>query len=177
MGVDADPTTAQGVYPVVLGVIGPAGCPAGGYTYVPATSFATSGNGNTYLTLTDTASVMGGENGQWNYGNRDLAANWGSTTNVNYCFKYYALTGVPHPSVQFLNGQFCPAGDASLILSNLTSGNNVYLGETVFGMWIGAVNPNQVVDSLYGATTNEVNGSGGDSNTVCYKVDNAGTFP
>lgn len=171
MGVDADPTTVQGVYPVVLGVKGPAGCPAG-YTYIAST--ALEGNNNaTYLTMTDTASMMGGLY-SWGYGNRYTEVSWNpSSANVNYCFKYYPVTGTPHASVQFLNGVACPAGYESLNVSDMNGTSTMYLGQTASSLWIGGASPG-MTDNLYGFIYDAISS---DASKACYTVANVAAFP
>ena len=108
-------------------------------------------------------------------GNRYTSVNWGSSgSNVNYCFKYYPLTGNPHPSVLFLNTSSCPSGYLSLSVASLKGTGTMYLGESAYSLWLGGANPG-VVDSLYGYLYNYINSA--DASTVCLRVDNVASFP
>jgi hypothetical protein len=176
MGVDADPTTAQGIYPVVLGVKGPAACPTG-YTYAATSGTGSNTNAATYLTITDNMTAMGGLY-NWGYGGSNYQyASWTQTENVNYCFKHYALTGTVKPTahVQVLNGVNCPTGYVTLPASNVNGWNaNAYVQKTGAGLYIGGLDSWGRVDYVQGWATNNVTS---DADRVCYKVDGVASFP
>jgi hypothetical protein len=176
MGVDADSTTAQGVYPVVLGVKGPAACPTG-YTYAATSSTGSNTNSSTYLTITDNMTSMGGLY-SWGYGGSNYQyVTWTTASNVNYCFKHYALTGAAKPTahVQVLNGVNCPSGYATLPTSNVNGANaNAYVQKTGGGLYIGGLDSWGRVDYLQGYATNNITT---DANNICYKVDGVTSFP
>jgi hypothetical protein len=176
MGVDADPTTAAGVYPVVLGVKGAANCPTG-YTYAATSATGSNTNSYTYLSLTDNMTAMGGLY-SWGHGGADYQyALWTATENVNYCYKHYVLSGSAKATahVQALNGYTCPAGYVSVLISQVNGWNsNAYVQKTGSGLYIGGLESWGRQDYLQGWAANNITS---DADRVCYKVDGVASFP
>jgi hypothetical protein len=172
MGVDADPSTAQGVYPVVLGVKASSNCPTG-YTYVATTNLA-GNNNDAYLLLNDNMSAMGGLY-SWGFGGENyLQSSWSSTSGIQYCFKHYPLTGPPHTTVIASSGSGCPSGYQSVAVANVNgSGGTAYIGQTGHGLWIGGAQPS-LIDNSHGHFSNTLTN---DASNVCYRIDNVVSFP
>ncbi len=173
MGVEADPATRNGVYPVVLGVKGPAICPTG-YTY-RSTPETMGSNNLTYMTITDSAVVMGGLY-DWNYGGASYQqTNWTSTSNSNYCWKFYPRTGKVAANVRALNGFNCPSDHVSLNVSDVNGNNaNVYIQRTTGGLFVGGLGNWARSDTLDGFLTSNITTQ---ANRICYKLENVSSWP
>ncbi len=180
MGVEDDAATNLGVYPVVLGVRGPANCPAG-YTYQDAHQLSVNSQANaySYVNMNDNHSLFGGVY-SWGFGGENYLLNYFTTAqSINYCFKYFPITAKPIASILALNGQNCPSDYATLKLSdaNGTSGN-LYVQRTAYGLYLGGVDGAngswQGQDYLDGYITNYLSSSTADR--VCFKLDNVTGF-
>ena len=173
MGVESDPTTRNGVYSVVLGVKGPAICPAG-YTY-RATAETLGADNNTYLSMTDSAILMGGLY-SWSYGGETYQqTSWNSTSNVNYCWKFYPRVNRPAANVRALNGFNCPSDHISLNVSDVNGNNaNLYIQRVMTSLYIGGLVSWARQDFTEGSIAVNLTTQ---ANRVCYKVENVASWP
>ncbi len=173
MGVESDPATRNGVYAVVLGVKGPAICPAG-YTY-RATAETLGSNNESYLSMTDTAVMMGGLYG-WAYsGESYQQTNWSSTSNVNYCWKFYPRINRPAGNVRALNGFNCPSDHISLNVSDVNGNNaNLYIQRVTNSLYIGGLASWARQDFSEGSIAVNITTQ---ANRICYKVENVASWP
>ncbi|MSP93107.1 MAG: hypothetical protein EXR79_15125, partial [Myxococcales bacterium] len=138
-GVSDDPETANGVFPVVLGMKDPAECPAG--WEVRPTSQIDGSNDWIYNTITDNVTVFGAQNG-WDYGGDNYMQFHWANSHVNYmCWKMFAKLGRPGVQIRTLNNtNTCPSGFTAFSANNLKGWNdNGYLQETGSGLYIGGL--------------------------------------
>ncbi len=173
MGVESDPSTRNGVYAVVLGVKGPAICPAG-YTY-RATAETLGANNETYLSMTDSAVMMGGLY-SWAYGGESYQqTNWNSSSNVNYCWRFYPRVNRPAANIRALNGFNCPSDHISLNVSDVNGNNaNVYIQRVVNSLYIGGLVSWARQDYTEGSIAVNITTQ---ANRICYKVENVASWP
>lgn len=139
MGVDEDPQTKDGVYPVFLGVRNLATCTALGYAGMSNTSFGSSRY--SYLQWNDTSTTFGPFN-SWGHGGENYAqVHYHDTHVVNTCWKYYPIQGrQPNIQTRLLASGSCPTGYMSIDPVELKGwDNNGYLQQTPYGMYAGGL--------------------------------------
>ena len=170
-GVENDPTSRLGVFPVYLGVQSAAACPAG-FTYLPAASIASGGS--QYLQMSYGGSILGGAS---DYGS--VGADYESvfTTGAyaeNACLRAYPTSGFPFADVRTTTGA-CPAGWLSLATSDLAPpSTHVFLARTGGGLFAGSVYSWSQAATLDGFVTSDVTTS---ATRVCIQVGNVSSFP
>ena len=177
MGVEQDPATRNGVFPVSLGVKGPSACPSG-YTYLASTALANSAQANTYTysQFTDALTSFGGLYTWGGSGENYMYEYWTWNENINYCFKFYPLTGKPYATVRALNGQSCP--DATYLSVNVSDVNgwnaNAYLQKTPYALYLGGLEgwTEQSYNEGYFTANITTN-----TNKLCYRLDNVSSWP
>ena len=171
MGVDEDTPTANGVYPVFMGVTSTAACPS---DWVKRTTSTTNGsNGYLYLTTVRTASIIGGIN-DWGWGGGTYDRIQFHYTHVaNICWKYYTrTTGRPYYQIRTPHTGNCPAGFISVAAPYLKGWNgNGYIQSTSNSLYLGGLQDWSRQD--LGAGWIAHNFTGEVSNKVCLKIQNA----
>jgi hypothetical protein len=106
MGVEEDPSTQLGVFPVLFGVKASTACPTG-FTYQAANLLA-GPNNYTYSLIDDNTSAFSGLY-SWGWGGENYMSEYFTTAEaVNYCWKYYPLTGKPVVNVRAVGAGACP---------------------------------------------------------------------
>ena len=138
-GVDEDPDTSKGVYPVFIGDQTEGECPS---DFSKKTTAALDGSDTwLYISMTDNASVIGGLY-QWGHGgNNYLYAQLNATNSPYLCWKYFQRDGNPFTQIRTLNSGSCPTGYYSFNAANLKGNNgNWYLEESGHGLYMGWVN-------------------------------------
>jgi hypothetical protein len=176
MGVEDDATTRDGVLPVVLGVKDATGCPtAQGYTYQQTSgALADSTDDWSYATLNDNSSIFGSMSSQGYGGKEYNSVQFHGTYQINYCFKFYPLTGKPHVTLRALTYSNCPAGYVSLDVAQINGWNsNAYYQKTGSTVYLGGLYTNAYNDSLDGFVYDSIT----TSNKVCVLAENVAAFP
>jgi hypothetical protein len=177
MGVEDDPATKLGVLPVLIGVKDQASCPvSNGYTYLQTSgTLADAGDDWSAAVMNDNSSVFGAV-GSRSYG----GANWNEARfhgshQINYCWKFYPLTGKPHVMLRPLAFTTCPAGTLSFPVDKINGYNaNVYYQKTGATVYLGGVYYNAFNDYLDGYIQNNWTTT---VNNFCLSADNVSAFP
>jgi len=168
MGVDEDPATRDGVFPVVLGLMDPAGCPTG--WNIQATSVIDGSNDWFYLQLNDNASFLGGLN-DWGHGGNDYMQVHFQYSHVSFvCWNHLVRQGLPFHHIRTPQSGNCPAGYTSVSAGLLKGWNaNGYIAAHGHAMYMGGLYGWGMHDHTHGYIqhnfTNQV------LNKVCFKVE------
>jgi len=168
MGVDEDAATKDGVYPVVLGLMDPAGCPQGWNSQ--AVSVLDGSNDWFYLQLNDNASFLGGLN-DWGHGGNNYMQVHFQYSHVSFvCWNYFVRTGLPFVQIRTPQSGNCPAGYTSVSAGLLKGWNaNGYIASTGGATYMGGLYSWGMHDYTHGYIqhnfTNQV------LNKVCFKVE------
>ena len=168
MGVDEDAATANGVFPVVLGVKNDTDCPNG---WNVKTSSTTDGsNGYTYVQYSGNASVIGGIS-DWGHGGGNYLQVHFHYSHVNYvCWNHYTREGQPYYNIRTPHTGNCPNGYTQFNADALKASHNSngYIAATAEGLYMGGIHSWGMHDHSEGYIqhnfTSEVN------NKVCLKM-------
>jgi hypothetical protein len=168
-GVDEDAATANGVYPVFLGVKNETDCPNG--WNVRSSSVTDGSNGYTYLQYSGNSSIWGGQADWWHGGGNYMQTHW-HYSHVNFvCWNYMTRDGQPFYNVRTPHAGSCPSGYTTFSADSLKASHNSngYIAATAEGLYMGGLHSWGMHDYSEGYIqhnfTNQVN------NKVCLKID------
>lgn len=170
MGVDEDPDTKNGVFPVFYGVQNETDCPDG--WNVETTSSVDGSNSYYYLQITDNATYAGGLGGWTGGGGNYMYVNF-AYSHVNFvCWNYLPIVDAqPFWHMRTPHTGSCPDGFSSFNATAFKGwNNNGYISSTGHGLYIGGLNTWGSHDYGNGwirhSFTSQVN------NKVCLKFEN-----
>ncbi len=170
MGVDEDPATKDGVFPVFLGVQNETDCPDG--WNVDTTSALDGSDNYYYLQVTDNASFSGGRNG-WTHGGGNYFYTYFAYSHVNFvCWNYLPIAEAqPFWQIRTPHTGACPNGFMSFNATAFKGSNdNGYIQATGHGLYMGGLHSWGSQDLGNGWIqhnfTSQVN------NKVCLKLEN-----
>ena len=169
MGVDEDDATANGVFPVVLGVKNDTDCPNG---WEVRTSSVTDGsNGYTYIQYSGNASVIGGMNDWWHGGGNYQQIHFHYSHVSFVCWNYYTRDGQPFYNVRMPHTGNCPNGYMQFNADSLKSSHNSsgYLAATGEGLYMGGIHSWGMHDHSEGYIQHTF--SSQVHNKICLKMD------
>jgi len=171
MGVEEDPATRTGVFPVILGVRDPATCSALGYNVADASKF--SEDQNIYIQWTDNASIIGPSYGAYHGGDNYGYVYFTDNRVENICWKYYVTDGSPRASARIYNSKTCPAGYIGFDPVSLKGDNNWgYHQQTSHGLYLGGLYSWDVRDERNGWVRTDWT-THIDSSLFCLNIENA----
>lgn len=182
MGVDEDPETESGVYPVYFGVRNASTCTAlesQGFSTMNFTSQLGAGIWGG-LTLTKNGSIVGthytastGYDGMSWGGDGYVVSNIYDVHVKYLCYKYYKKTGAPYADARLITSGTCPSGFVSVDGNELknSNGDTGYLQQTTYGLYSGGISSWWTDDQKGGWMTNSW--SGNQISRLCLKVENA----
>jgi hypothetical protein len=137
-GVDEDPATKNGVYPVFLGIKNNQNCPVG--WEVRTVSTVDGENGTLYLQANDNSSVFGGVSDWGHSGNNYMQINFSYSQVAFLCWKFYVRDGFPIRTIRTPHTGNCPNGYESFPADVLKgSNNNGYIGATGHALYMGGL--------------------------------------
>ena len=168
VGVDDDPATAKGVFPVFLGLKSPNDCPSG---WEARSSGAVDGtNSNFYLQITDSATLWGGLNSWSHGGDNYIQIQWSSEVEA-VCWKMFTPSSArPFYTVRTPVSGNCPAGYLGFNAGSVKgNNNNGYIAGTGHGLYMGGLGGWSVVDYSDGYIQHNFTSQA--SNKVCLKID------
>lgn len=173
MGVDEDPETSAGVFPVFLGVRSSGDCPDG--WNVRSTSAMDGSNGHLYLEMNGNSSVAGGIHDWWHGGNSYLQVHFSYSQVSHVCWTYYTRAGKPFHQIRTPHAGNCPNDYLEFAANSLKgNNNNGHIIGHGHGLYMGGVDSWGSHDYSNGYIqhnfTSEVN------NKVCLKMENV-TLP
>lgn len=171
MGVDEDPDTANGVFPVFLGLKDANHCPNGWETK-PVSSIDGT-NGYTYIQMNDNNTTIGGI-GDWDHGGNNYQQVHMHYSHVGHiCWKYFTRTSSnPYYQIRTPHSGACANGYMQFPASTLKANdNNGRIQSTGHGLYMGGMHSWGAHDYSHGFVqhtfSSEVN------NNVCLKIQNA----
>lgn len=183
MGVEEDPDSKFGVYPVSLGVRAQAACPAD-WTYMPHARLRRTDSDYMFLTYNDNSSVLGGSHQDNTWSNYAYAngSNWnylgvGSGNIAGVCTKYFHAVERPRVNIRTLKQVACAANEMAISAAQLNStgsSTTVHLQRTGSALWIGNINTWGVKDVLDGY--NRLWFTPGNVDNVCLRVEGVSNF-
>lgn len=139
-GVDEDPATANGVYPVFMGMNNLSYCPAGWNAW--ATSSLYRSDGWFYLMGNRTATFIGGMYDWWHTGGMGAHVYYHYTHVYNTCWKYFVRTSTIQPSYQLRTPYSggCPSGYYPMPMSHMKGWNGyAYMQGTTAWLYLGGL--------------------------------------
>jgi len=170
MGVDEDPDTKNGVFPVYMGVQNEDDCP-GGWN-VSSTSAMDGSDNYFYLQISDNATYAGGRNGWTNSGGNHLYVYF-SYSQVNFvCWNYFPIADAqPFWNIRTPHTGSCPNGYMSFNATAFKGWNgNGYIAATGHGLYMGGLYSWDNRD--YGNGWIRHNFTSQVNNKVCLKLEN-----
>ena len=172
MGVDEDPDTKNGVFPVFLGVQNETDCPDG--WNVETTSTLDGSDSYYYLQNTDNATFAGGRNG-WANGGGNYMYTYFAYSHVNFvCWNYLPIEDAqPFWQLRTPHTGACPNGFLSFNATALKGWNNTgYIQATGHALYAGGLSSWGSQDLGNGWLQHTF--SSYVNNKVCLKFENVG---
>jgi hypothetical protein len=123
MGIEEDPSTAGGVFPVVIGIAPGHSCPSG-FTFEPTSNLSNTNDSWSYMVLNDNTTAMGGLHNWWFGGENYANTQWHTTHLINYCWKFLPRGEVrPRFTVKVPKTGGCDTGEMTLPKSQIQGWN------------------------------------------------------
>jgi len=175
MGVDEDPETANGVYPVFSTINHADACPVDdGWTYQTALSTGRSDGQNHYY-FTRTSSIIGGATGSGStYGGSAYQYIYFDDAHMpGVCYKYFTRTGLTRPRihVRLPRTGDCPSGYRTFDPEMLKYNGNGYIVSSADALFFGGLSTWATRDYESGTMRHKFSSQG--TNKFCFKIDKA----
>jgi hypothetical protein len=169
MGVDDDAETAQGVFPVVVGLMSSSACPS---DWNVRTVSTTSGDdGWFYMMANPNATFLGGRN-DWGHGGGAYHQVSFHTSHVSFvCYRYFNRIGRPFFHIRTPHTGSCPGGFTTFEANQVKGWNaHGYIQLAADTLYIGGLSSWGRQDLGHGFINN--NFTSQVTNRVCLKVEN-----
>jgi len=170
LGLDGEGSPeAKGIFPVVLTMRNNQ-CPAG-YESETINNMKRT-DGWSHISITDSASVLGGFESWWYEGANINRVNIHNTHSNYYCWKYYETLGEPRVTVRTIRTGSCPSGYISVASTDLrrADNNQAQIQFNGYGLHIGGFNWQEIRGYLTGAQRHWFDTT--QVSKVCYKIEN-----